>query len=204
MLVVNNYKAKHAKSFAPPRLVGASPLLQLSPSPLSDVILTSLMVDKLIAAIAISLVPYKSPCWCLASFTPDVMQSVIRTPIALGNRHKRKYLLSTSFILAYEASVAGSRNSTHQHTSTEILVSVFPYRSPHWMFPSLQHKVICRLSLTIRLRKSISLLLIISSASSVRSTSAWLMKHLKSLPSFVQHLHSYNWVKFKTHTFAYK
>ena len=78
------------------------------------------MVDKLIAAIAISLVPYKSPCWCLASFTPDVMQSVIRTPIAPRHRYKRNYLFLTSLYLHYEASLAGSHNSTHQQLSSEI------------------------------------------------------------------------------------
>ena len=77
------------------------------------------MVLKLISSIAISLVPYKSPCWSLVSFTPDVMQSVIRPPIALGHRYKRNYLFLTS-LDNYEASVADSLYSTLQHSSTEI------------------------------------------------------------------------------------
>ena len=59
-----------------------SSLLQLSPSLLSHVILTCRLVLQLILTIAISLVPYKNPCWCPASFTPDVMQSAIRSSIA--------------------------------------------------------------------------------------------------------------------------
>ena len=55
-----------------------------------------------------------------ASFTPDVMQSEIRSPIALGHRYKRKYLFLTSSLLHYGASVAGSTYSAHQQTSTEI------------------------------------------------------------------------------------
>ena len=81
----------------------------------------------------------KACCWSLASFTPDVMQSEIIPitigTIALGNRHKRNCLLLTSSILAYEASVAGSLYSTLQHTSTGIVVPVFPYRSPQRQFP---------------------------------------------------------------------
>ena len=106
------------------------------------------MVLLLITTIATSLVPYKSPCWSPASFTPDVMQSEIRTPIALGHRYKRNYLFLTSSLLHYEASVADSLYSTLQQTSTGIIVPVFPYRSPQWKFPPMQHKVICKLLLT--------------------------------------------------------
>jgi hypothetical protein len=63
------------------------------------------------------------------------MQSEIRTPIALDHRYKRNYLLLTSSLLAYEASVADSRYSTLQHPSTGIFVPVFPYRSPQREFP---------------------------------------------------------------------
>ena len=63
------------------------------------------------------------------------MQAVIRSPLALGNRYKRNYLFSTSFLLAYEASVVDSLCSTHQRTSTGIVVPVFPYRSPPEEFP---------------------------------------------------------------------
>jgi hypothetical protein len=70
-----------------------------------------------------------------ASFIPDIMQSVIRSSIALCHRHKRNHLFLTSSLLAYEASVAGSLYSALQHPSTEIIVPVFPYRSPQREFP---------------------------------------------------------------------
>ena len=179
-----------------------SSLLRLSPPPLSGDILTPVMVVKLISTIATSLVPYKSPCWSPVSFTPDVMQSEIRTPIALGHRYKRNYLFLTSSLLAYEASVADSLYSALQQTSSEI-------KSPFFL---IVHHNVCFHCCSIRWFAGY----LWQSPAEVHSSSSdqfigqfcSLDFHMnadppKSLPSFVQHLHSYNWMKFKTHTFMY-
>jgi hypothetical protein len=148
-LVVDNTRKLNMLSPSLRYLSVISLLLQLSPSPLPHVILTCSMVFQLILSAATSLVPYKSPCWRPASFTPDAMQSEIRSPIALGHRYKRKYLFLTSSLLAYEASVADSIYSAHQQTSTEIKSPFFliVHHQNHFCFQ--QHKVICRLSLII-------------------------------------------------------
>ena len=59
-----------------------SSLLQHSPSLLSHGILPCTVVFQLTLTIATSLVPYKSLCWSLARFTPDVMPTVIRSSLA--------------------------------------------------------------------------------------------------------------------------
>ena len=119
-LVVNNNRKPNMLSPLLHCLSTTSSLLQLSPSPLSHSIPECRWYLVTHLRIAISLVPYKSLRWSLASFTPDVVPAAIRTPLALYNRYKRDYLLSTSSILAYEASVADSLYSTLQHASTEI------------------------------------------------------------------------------------
>ena len=153
--------------------------------------------------IAISLVPYKSLRWSLASFTPDVVPAAIRTPLVLYNRYKRDYLLSTSSILAYEASVADSLYSTLQHASTEI-------KSPFFL---IVHHNVCFHRCSIRWfagylwRSPAEVHFFLSDhfIGQFCSLDFHMIVDLpKSLPSFVQHLHSYNWMKFKTHTFVHK
>src|SRR5687768_9713142 len=77
------------------------------------------------------------------------MQSAIRSSFALNNKYKRRYLLSTSSLLAYEASVADSLYSARQHSSTGIMFPFFLIVHHKESFRSMQHKVICKLSLTI-------------------------------------------------------
>jgi hypothetical protein len=95
-----------------------------------------------------SLVPYKSLSLSLVRFTPDVVQSVIRSSIALAHSYKRKYLFLTSSLLAYEASVANSIYSTLQRSSTGIMFPFFLIVHHKESFRSMQHKVICKLLLT--------------------------------------------------------
>jgi len=153
--------------------------------------------------IATSLVPYKSLCWSLASFTPDVMQSEIRSPIALGNRYKRNYLLLTSSIYI---------------TRLQSLIQSIQLINKHLQ----ESRSRFSLSLTTRSISSSSsirwfanplwrayaeglisfLLLPVGQFGSLDLHTEWLTS--KSLPSFVQHPHSYNWMKFKTHTLSYK
>ena len=81
-----------------------------------------------------------SPLWrdeTPASFTPDVMQSVIRSPIAFLTDVNVTTCFQHRLFNITEASVAGSLYSAHQHAPERIIVRPFPYRSPQGMFPSL-------------------------------------------------------------------
>ena len=133
-----------------------SSLLQLSPSLLSRVILTRPMVFQFIRTIATSLVPYKSLYWCLASFTPDVMPSGIRSSMTL--------ITDTNVITCFQHrlfNITRLQSLIHsiQLINTHLQESSFPLflipacrlgRVHHTKrFRSMQHKVICRLSLTI-------------------------------------------------------
>ena len=114
-----------------------SSLLQLSPSLLPHVIPTCLMVSLLTSSVATSLVPLQKPVKMSCQLYPGCY--AIRNQIihCILNRCKRNHLLSTSSLLHYEASVAGSLYSAHQHAPERIIVRPFPYRSPQGMFPSL-------------------------------------------------------------------
>jgi hypothetical protein len=128
------------------------------------------LLYRMTSTIATSLVPYKNLLLKSCSLYPGCYASSNQIIPGTLNRCKRNHLLSTSSLLAYEASVANSLYSTLQHSSTEIFVPVFLYRSPQ-LCSSLQHKVICTLPLTIRLGMSILFPLFTSLAGSVRSTS---------------------------------
>ena len=116
-------------------LSATSSLLQLSPPPLSRVILTRTMVLQLIITIATSLVPYKSLCRSLASFTPDIMPTVIRSSLALLTGTNVTACFQHLLFNITRRTVAGSLYSTLQLLSTGIVVPVFPYRSPPREFP---------------------------------------------------------------------
>ena len=127
----------------------ASSLLQLSPSPLSRVIRTRPMVFQLICAIATSLVPYKSLYWFLVSFTPDVMPSEIRSPMALiTDTNVTTCFQHRFFNITRLQSLIQSIQliNTHLQESPSLFFLIVHHIES---FRSLQHKVICRLSLMI-------------------------------------------------------
>ena len=143
-------------------------------------------------AVSTSLVPYKSLCWCPANFTPDVMQSAIRSPIALltdtnVNICFQHLLVNFTRLLSLVYSI--------QLINTHLRKSLFPFFlivHHQKSFRSQQHKVICKLSLTIVCGRPFLLILVIH----------WPVRFarlphegnfVQSLPSFVQHLCPYKW-----------
>jgi len=163
-------------------------------------------------SISTSLVPYKSLCWSLASFTPDVMPTAIRSSLALLTGTNVTTCFQHRLFNITRHSVADSLYSTLQLLSTEIIVPVFPYpclpvgRVHHQnSFPFQQHKVIRQLADYLWGSSAEGLL-------SSLKPQRWPVLFARpphvnspdqSLPSFVQHLHPYNWMKFKTHTFMF-
>jgi len=120
------------------------------------------------------------------------------------NRHKRKYLISTSSLLAYEASVATSLYSALWHASTRIFVLVFSL--------SFTTKKVSPSSSIRRFANSFwqaSAEVHFSSSALAVGQFYSLDFHtvcnvIKSLPSFVQHPIRYKLDWFKTHTSSYK
>ena len=91
-------------------------------------------------------------------------------------------------------------NNTHLQESLFLFFLIVHHKEG---FHSMQHKVICKLSLTIVCGSPI-LLPSLHAGQPVRSTSTRLIMIGKSLPSFVQHPCPYNWTWFKTHTLVHK
>ena len=77
-------------------------------------------------------------CYAISNQNAHCTRSQIQTQVSF----------LTSPYLHYEASVAGSIYSTHQQSSSKIKSPFLPYRSPQHLFPVLQHKLICKRSLT--------------------------------------------------------
>ena len=158
----------------------------------------------LIKTIATSLVPYKSLYWCLASFTPDVMPSGIRSSMTL--------ITDTNVITCFQHrlfNITRLQSLIHsiQLIHTHLQESTFPFFLivHHTLrFRNMQHKVICKLLLTGVCGSPILFFfkLFIGQFGSLDFHMRVIQS--KSLPSSVQHLHSYNWMKFKTHTLVYK
>jgi len=84
--------------------------------------------------------------WTMAlRFAPNAFWPLV----TLCPGYSRNYPVLTSSLSAYEASVAGLLNSSRQYWPARVKALAFPYRSPQQPFPSLQHKVICKLLLTV-------------------------------------------------------
>ena len=107
------------------------------------------MVLKLIRTIATSLVPYKSLCRSLASLTPDIMPTVIRSSLALlTDTNVTTCFQHRFFNITRRLSLIHSIRLLNTHLQ-ESLFPFFLIVHHQESFRSQQHKVICKLSLTI-------------------------------------------------------
>ena len=130
------------------------------------------------------------------------MQSEIRSPIALITGTNVTTCFQHRFfnITRLQSLIQSIQliNTHLQKSPSPFFLIVHHIESFH----SLQHKVICRLTLTIVCGRPVLLIPVIH----------WPVRFarlphegncVKSLPSFVQHHRPYNWTLFKTHTFVF-
>ena len=151
-------------------LSATSSLLRLSPSLLPHVIPTCLMVSLLTSSVATSLVPLQkpvkmSPLWrdeTPASFTPDVMQSEIRSPIAfLTDVNVTTCFQHRPFNITRRRSPVHSIQLINTHLN-ESLFALFLIVHHKECFHLSQHKVVCKLLLIPTCRDGSPFLLLLT------------------------------------------
>lgn len=85
---------------------------------------------------------FKQPGYSSCQLNPGCRVFSNQVPNTLSRRYKRNYLLSTSPFALTRLRHWFTCVQLVVSSPTEILISVFPYRSPHFSFLLMQHKVV--------------------------------------------------------------